>query len=71
MNAENPLFSSGNSDSRQNKTTYYGRRRKKIFKIYVIKTSRKKEEENIQDICNKNILTYIQSYKEKKTDAFV
>ena len=35
MNAENPLFSSGNSDSRQNKATY--------------------QEENIQDICNKNI----------------
>ena len=71
MNAVNPLVSSGNSDSRQNKTTYHGRRRKKIVKIYVIKTSRKKEEENIQDICNKNILTYIEAYKEMNTDAFV
>ena len=39
MNAVNPLVSSGNSDSRQNKTTYHERRGKKMF----------------EDICNKNI----------------
>ena len=37
MNAVNLLVSSGNSDLCQNNANYHGRKRKKIFKKYVIK----------------------------------